>query len=74
MNTRIIPMTPECKKCKQRYIMNPHDALPAMVGFKMEDGSTINICRGCLEKLGKAIEQDKSDEFFKDILGGHEHE
>lgn len=67
MSTRIIQMTPECKKCKKRYLMNPHDRLPAMVGFKMEDGSVINICRGCLEELGRAKEQGRENEFFKDM-------
>lgn len=60
-------MTPECMRCRKRLPISPNDRLPAMVGFELEDGKVINLCRDCLMKLGKAKEQGTEDRFFKQI-------
>ena len=60
-------LTPECKRCGKRLPIVPWDTIPAMVGFKMEDGSTINLCKYCIMDLGRAKEQGKTDDFFKEM-------
>ena len=60
-------LTPECNRCKKRLPMSHFDTIPAMVGFKLEDGTVINLCKNCIMDLGRAKEQGKADEFFKDM-------
>ena len=62
-----VMLTPECKRCKNRLPIRPWDTIPAMCGFKLEDGTVINLCRNCIMDLGKAKEQGKADEFFKEL-------
>lgn len=71
MANRII-WTPECKRCKKRLPMNPHDRIPAMVGFVLDDGTKLNICRNCLEDLGKYKEQGRTDDFFREMENNNE--
>ena len=62
-----IELTPKCKRCGHRLAISPNDRLPAMVGFELEDGTVINLCRDCLMDLGKAKQQGRADEFFKEM-------
>ena len=60
-------MTPKCDRCHHRLIMTPADKFPAMVGFQLEDGNVINLCRNCIEDLGRAKQEGKTDDFFKEL-------
>ena len=62
-----IELTPKCTRCRQRFPMSGNDRLPAMVGFELEDGTVINLCRDCIMLLGRAKQEGWEDEFFKEI-------
>ena len=62
-----VEMTPECMRCGQSFPICDNDRLPAMVGFELEDGTVINLCRYCIMDLGKAKQLGREDEFFKDL-------
>lgn len=62
-----IMLTPKCMCCGERYPISPNDRLPAMVGFELEDGNVINLCRDCLMDLGKEKAQGREDQFFKNM-------
>ena len=63
----MIPKTPKCDKCGKRMPILPTDMTPAMVGFELEDGKVINLCRKCIMELGKAKQEGRADEFFKEL-------
>lgn len=65
-------LTPPCSKCGKSKIIDMNAALPAMVGFQMEDGSIINLCSDCLMKLGQMNEEQKN--IFFEELGVNENE
>ena len=67
----IFDLTPECSRCGKRLPILVTDKLPAMVGFEMEDGSVINLCRNCIMDLGRAKEHGTTDEFFKFMEDQH---
>ena len=66
-----IPFTPKCKRCGKRYALpTSSDGLPNMIGFQLDDGRTINLCRKCIITLGElndAKDEAGLDKFFKEI-------
>lgn len=64
----IFNMTPKCKKCGNRYPINYADkyGLPTMLGFKQKNGTQINVCFKCIQKLG-AMPDSEKDKFFEDL-------
>ena len=58
-------LTPKCRCCGNRFAPSPNDKEPIMVGFELEDGTVINLCRYCLKRLESAQEQGNADEFLK---------
>ena len=60
-------ITPKCRRCKRRYPIIPGAELPAMVGFVLEDGTKINLCKNCIEDLGRAKQNGTADDFFKKL-------
>lgn len=56
---------PKCEKCGSRPFSMTSDGLPAMVGFELEDGTVINLCKHCLMDLGRAKESGNMEEWDK---------
>ena len=54
-------MTPVCKNCRNRFIIAGFRSNPAMLGFKLANGKTINLCYDCICKLGQMPEDEKED-------------
>ena len=57
MKSRI---TPPCTACGKRMKIGNTNGMPNMVGFVLEDGTTINVCQECMIKLGKMTDAEKS--------------
>lgn len=58
--------TPKCDNCGQRKLINPMDALPAMLEFVHKDGRHIKLCKDCIMKLGE-MSDEESDAFFEGL-------
>lgn len=58
--------TPKCKKCGERKLIGNTNGFPNMLGFKLKDGRTINLCQKCMIELGKLPEEEKG-KFFDDL-------
>ena len=59
----------KCDGCGKEFKHGNYiDGTPNGMGFQLEDGRLITLCRGCIIKLGMMSEEHKN-EFFKKILG-----
>lgn len=56
-------MTPKCTNCGSRYPIGNTNGMPNMIGFKLKDGKTINLCYKCMITLG-SLPDDKKEEFI----------
>lgn len=60
----------KCDKCGERFIAGNKNGVPNGLGFRMKDGKLINICRKCIEHLGKLNHEGKEEEikkFWRDL-------
>ena len=60
-----------CTKCGKSFTLGNVGGLPNGVGFQLEDGTLINICRECLIKVGEMDDKDR-DNFFEELCKGEE--
>ena len=68
-----VQMTPPCDRCHNQLPILPTDETPAMLGFRTKQGKIVNLCRNCLEELGRIVEQGEADKFLEDLgIGGNE--
>jgi hypothetical protein len=57
----------KCDNCGNVFISgNNKDGLPNGVGFKLNDGRTINFCSKCIIEVGRMGEEER-EAFFKNI-------
>ena len=59
-------LTPKCDLCGERIVVPEEpqtvaDLFPAMIGFEFEDGTMINVCRDCMDKLGESYGSSGKD-------------
>lgn len=55
-----------CDKCSSKFISgNGADGLPNGVGFALQDGRTITLCKVCIMELGRLKEAEDGDGFKK---------
>jgi len=59
-------LTPRCDRCGKRKPIKRTDGIPAMIGFVLKDGRTVNMCAECLEHLGE-LDETGRDEFFSGL-------
>lgn len=61
----------KCDKCKKEFsIGNGADGLPNGVGFELDDGRIIVLCKECLKELGRLKEAGNeagTKAFFKEL-------
>ena len=56
-----------CDNCKKRFKAgNAPDGTPNGVGFQMQNGKIITVCRSCIMLVGM-MSDSKKDEFFKKL-------
>lgn len=51
----MILMPIKCDSCGKVFFPGEKDGLPNGVGFQLEDGTTYNVCRECIEKIGEGV-------------------
>ena len=60
-----------CTKCGKSFTPGNVGGLPNGVGFQLDNGTLINICRECLIEVGEMDDKDR-DKFFEELCKGEE--
>lgn len=63
----MIMLTPICSECGKREIIYPYDV--PMITFEFTDGTKYNVCKSCLEKMERKMQNEQSDFMRKNNKG-----
>ncbi len=55
----MIMLTPTCSECGKREVIYPYDV--PMITFEFTDGTKYNVCKSCLAKMERKMQNEQSD-------------
>lgn len=55
----MLMLTPICSECGKREIIYPYDV--PMITFEFTDGTKYNVCKSCLEKMERKMQNEQSN-------------